>query len=103
MPTPTWYLKYSNLLSNLLWEFAYPLKRLQEFGKKDQMDAAKLSTFKDYTKSKEMKDLYGCMLLTVRFVEGISWGYSPLFIHDTLEKPIVQAIKVVINLLLCLK
>mmetsp|Transcript_9206 Transcript_9206/g.13953 ORF Transcript_9206/g.13953 Transcript_9206/m.13953 type:complete len:98 (-) Transcript_9206:1208-1501(-) len=29
---PTWYLRYSITLSNLLWELAHPLRKIQESG-----------------------------------------------------------------------
>ena len=42
--------------------------------------------------------LYSSLLFTVRFLQGISWGYSPLFMHQNLDKEIVLSIKVVVNL-----
>jgi len=47
--------------------------------------------------------LYGSLLATIRFLEGISWGYSPMFMHESLDRQIVLAIKVVVNHLMMLR
>ena len=53
--------------------------------------------------SSELLTFYTCTLATIRFLEGISWGYSPLLIHDTLDKETSYAIRVIYNLLLRVK
>ena len=39
------------------------------------------------------------MLASVRFFEGISWRYSPMLIHERLEKEYSINIRVIFNLL----
>jgi hypothetical protein len=54
---------------------------------------------KQYCQSQEMLSLYTCIIFAVRFLQGNSWGYSQLFMHEALDQEIVQGLKVVINLL----
>jgi hypothetical protein len=57
----------------------------------------------DYTHSEEMVILYSCLIAMVRFFEGISWGYSPMLLHQTLDKESVIALKVTVNHLIAIK
>ena len=50
-----------------------------------------------------MVQLYSCFLALLRFIEGISWGYSPMLMHQTLDKEGVIALKVTFNWLVALK
>ncbi len=47
--------------------------------------------------------LYACILGVVRFLEGISWGYSVFLMHQQLDLDNVLAMKVFFNLMLRLK
>lgn len=47
--------------------------------------------------------LYACIIALIRFLEGISWGYSPMLLHQTLDKENVLSLKVTVNLLMMVK
>lgn len=47
--------------------------------------------------------LYSSLLATMRFLEGISWGYSPMFLHNTPDKEITLSVKVNLNMLIMIK
>ena len=42
---------------------------------------------------------FACSSLVIRFLEGKSWGYSDLLMHETLDKEIKIALLVTFNLL----
>ena len=46
-----------------------------------------------------MTAFYACTLLVIRFLEGISWGYSPMLIHESLDKEMSLSLRVAFNLL----
>ena len=46
---------------------------------------------------------YACSIIVIRFIEGISWGYSPMLPHDELDKNSLLALKVTLNLLIRLR
>ncbi len=47
--------------------------------------------------------LYACILGVVRFLEGISWGYSVFLMHQQLDLDNILAVKVLINHMMRLK
>ena len=47
--------------------------------------------------------LYSCILGVVRFLEGISWGYSVFLMHNSLDQDNSVAMKALFSLLLKLK
>lgn len=71
------------------------------------------TTFKVISRSEELSDqaqksdelvkFYGCALIVIRFLEGTSWGYSPMLMHQKLDTEIMIALKVAFNHLLRLK
>lgn len=42
-------------------------------------------------------------MIVIRFLEGASWGYSEMLMHQTLDKDTIVALRVTFNLLLRLK
>lgn len=46
---------------------------------------------------------YACSLVIIRFLEGISWGYSQMLVHDSLETKLNHTIQVVYNIILRIK
>ena len=41
----------------------------------------------DYQNSSSYAEqIYSCMIASIRFFEGVSWHYSPMLIHNRLEK-----------------
>lgn len=58
---------------------------------------------KDYTQSEEMMILYACLLSILRFMEGISWGYSPMLMHQKLDEETMLSIKITINQLVMIR
>ena len=67
----SWYFDYSRTLMAQIVDFVEPLKLINATDK----------LLKDYTQSEEMMILYACLLSILRFMEGISWGYSPMLMH----------------------
>jgi len=53
--------------------------------------------------SVEILNYYACLLATIRFLDGLSWGYSEMLIHDDVDQETKLTIKVVFNLLLKVK
>ena len=66
-----WYYRYSFVLISELTDFRGVLQVLE--------DTPSLKT--QYAKSKELLCMYACLLGTIRFLEGISWGYSVFLMH----------------------
>ena len=46
---------------------------------------------------------YACAMVVIRFLEGTSWGYSPMLMHQNLDKETTISLRVTYNLLLRLK
>ena len=87
----SWYYRYSHIL---LKEIS-SLETTFSFMKSTQYDTEEMEgTFLQF---------YACTLAIIRFLEGISWGYSPMLIHDSLEPNLCIMIRVVYNLLLRIK
>ena len=53
--------------------------------------------------SPQLMTFYSCSLVAIRFLDGISWNYSPLLIHEQPDTETSLFIKVAYNLLLWLK
>lgn len=71
---PNWYERYSLVLLREAASFKEVFKRII------------LSKKKVYNKSPIVEQFYTQALIVIRFLEGINWGYSPMLIHDRLEK-----------------
>ena len=54
-------------------------------------------------KSQEMVFYYACSMVVIRFLEGTSWGYSEMLMHQRLDDETLIALRVTFNLLLRLK
>ena len=54
-------------------------------------------------KAPETCTYYACAMVVIRFLEGTSWGYSEMLMHQRLDKDTAIALKVTYNLLLRLK
>lgn len=66
-----WYYRYSYVLISELTDFKGVLQAIDE-----------ISILKgQYAKSKELVCMYASLLGTIRFLEGISWGYSVFLMH----------------------
>ena len=50
-----------------------------------------------------MNYFYGCIIGMVRYLEGVSWGYSIHLMHRELDKDSLKGLKLLFNLLLRLK
>lgn len=91
--SPTWHRKFSEVIIKQLSQMVQPLKVLQRSDK----------LLNDYTQSEEMVMLYSCLLAAVRFVEGVSWGYSPMLMHQKLDKEALLSLKITFNQLMLIK
>lgn len=47
-----------------------------------------------------LERIYGLMFASIRYMEGVSWRYSQMLIHDQLEQHFMVNLKVTFNLLL---
>lgn len=88
-----WHTHYSQILLSQVVEFLEPLKLIKENEK----------LLKDYKQSEEMVALYSCLLAILRFIEGISWGYSPMLMHQALDKEAQLSLKVTVNQLILIR
>lgn len=69
------------------WYERYALIMLAEVASfKEVFKQVILSKNKTVAKSHELVVFYACLLGVIRFLEGISWGYSEMLMHQTLEK-----------------
>ena len=66
-----WYYRFSYVLIYEISQFKVILEYIREKPKLAQ----------HYTKSREIMLLYSCILGIIRFLEGISWGYSVFLMH----------------------
>ena len=70
-----WYYRYAYVLIFELNQFKPVLEVIK--GNSQLAD--------EYKKSREIMLLYACILGIIRFLEGISWGYSVFLMHHTLD------------------
>jgi hypothetical protein len=70
-----WYYRYSYVLMYEISQFKIILEYVREKPKLAQ----------HYMKSREIMLLYSCILGVIRFLEGISWGYSIFLMHQQLD------------------
>ena len=92
-PEIRWYFSYCKTLMEQVVDFVEPLKLINATDK----------LLKDYTQSEEMMILYACLLSILRFMEGISWGYSPMLMHQKLDEETMLSIKVTLNQLVMIR
>ena len=57
----------------------------------------------DYCQSEEIINLYACLLGIIRFLEGVSWGFSKMLMHFNPDKETILTVKVIFNHLLSIK
>ena len=82
-----WYYQYAYVLISELTDFRAVLQHLDDSSPLKQL----------FAKSKELHALYACLLGTIRFLEGISWGYSVFLMHQQLDEDSSLAMKVIFN------
>lgn len=58
---------------------------------------ANKSLMNDYRQSEEMVILFACIVALIRFLEGVSWGYSPMLMHQKQGKEGTMSIKLLMN------
>ena len=61
------------------------------------------SLINDYRQSEEMVILFACILALIRFLEGVSWGYSPMLMHQKQDKEGIMSIKLLMNQIVMVK
>lgn len=84
-----WYFEYCKVLVKQLADLIEPLKVLQKDPK----------LLKGFLQSQEIVLLQSCLVAIIRFAEGISWGYSPMLMHQVIEKENEYCVHLVLNLL----
>lgn len=89
-----WYNRFSYVLLSELANFAPIFKLMLQKG-----DAL----VEKAQQSAETVHFYGCAMVTIRFLEGTSWGYSEMLMHQKLDTETMIALRVAFNLLLRLK
>jgi len=57
----------------------------------------------ELAKSADMKKYYACLIASVRFLEGLSWGYSDMLSHTDVDAETKMTLKVIFNIFLRLK
>ena len=85
-----WYIRYAAVLIKELGSFTEAFQNLSDRTSPND---------EEMQKSPELAAFYACTLVIIRFLEGISWGYSPMLIHETLDKDMNLTIRVTFNLL----
>jgi hypothetical protein len=57
----------------------------------------------EYARSEDIKIYYSCLIATVRFLDGLSWGYSDMLAHTEVDADTKITLKVILNIFLRLK
>ena len=85
-----WYLRFASVLIREIGSFAEAFESLNK-----RIE----SNDDEIQRSPELSAFYACTLVVIRYLEGISWGYSPMLIHESLDKDMSLTICVTFNLL----
>ena len=57
----------------------------------------------EWARSEDIKIYYSCLIATVRFLDGLSWGYSDMLAHTEVDAETKITLKVIFNIFLRLK
>lgn len=90
----SWYNRYSYVLLNELASFAPIFQLIIKKG---------YTLLEKAQQSLETTYYYGCAMVAIRFLEGTSWGYSEMLMHQKLDNETSITLRVCYNLLLRLK